>query len=112
MNVNEIFDVIRNFDLSGIIRELGAEEHVLTQPEMIGLAAAAATGLLLCLLGLKIVRVWAALTGLILGFAGGLTAGGMLGLNETGMLIAGGVLGIILAVLGAVLYFRSRLVMF
>ena len=49
-------------------------------------------------------RVWAALTGLILGFAGGLTAGGMLGLNETGMLIAGGVLGIILAVLGAVLY--------
>lgn len=104
MNVNEIFDVIRNFNLSGIIRELGAEEHVLTQPEMIGLAAAAATGLLLCLLGLKIVRVWAALTGLILGFAGGLTAGGMLGLNETGMLIAGGVLGIILAVLGAVLY--------
>lgn len=104
MYVNEIFDTIQNFDLNGAIREISAEGHVLTQTELISLAAAAVVGLLLCILGLKIVRAWAALIGLTLGFAGGVTAGGMLGLNETGMLIAGGVLGILLAVLGAVLY--------
>lgn len=104
MYVNEIFDTIQNLDLNGAIREISADSHVLTQTELISLAAVAVVGLLLCLLGLKIVRVWAALTGLALGFAGGVTAGGMLGLNEMGMLIAGGVLGILFAVLGTVLY--------
>ena len=42
--------------------------------------------------GLKIVRVWAALTGLAAGFAAGAAAGSMLGLEETGILIAGGAL--------------------
>ena len=46
----------------------------------------------------------AALIGLTFGFAAGVTAGGLAGLSGTGMLIAGGVLGLILAVLGAALY--------
>ena len=91
-------------DLNGVIREIGRDTHILTQTEIIALAVTAAVGLLICLLGLKIIRVWAALTGLIFGLAVGVTAGGLLGLNGTGVLITGGVLGLILAVLGAALY--------
>ena len=104
MNANEIFDTVREIDLNGVIREIGMESHVLTQTEMIALAVTAVLGLLFCLLGLKIIRAWAALTGLTFGFAAGVTAGGLAGLSGTGMLIAGGVLGLILAVLGAALY--------
>ena len=104
MDVNELFDAIRGIDLNGVIREIGRDTHILTQTEIIALAVTAAVGLLICLLGLKIIRVWAALTGLIFGLAAGVTAGGLLGLNGTGMLITGGVLGLILAVLGAALY--------
>ena len=104
MDVNELFDAIRGIDLNGVIREIGRDTHILTQTEIIALAVTAAVGLLICLLGLKIIRVWAALTGLIFGLAAGVTAGGLLGLNGTGVLITGGVLGLILAVLGAALY--------
>ena len=104
MDVNELFDAIRGIDLNGVIREIGRDTHILTQTEIIALAVTAAVGLLICLLGLKIIRVWAVLTGLISGLAVGVTAGGLLGLNGTGVLITGGVLGLILAVLGAALY--------
>lgn len=104
MDVNELFDAIHEIDISGAIRKTGMGSHVLTQTEIIALVVTAVFGLLFCLLGLKIIRVWAALTGLLIGFVVGVTAGGLLGLNGTGMLIAGGVLGMLLAVLGAVLY--------
>ena len=104
MDVNELFDAIRGIDLNGVIREIGRDTHILTQTEIIALAVTAAVGLLICLLGLEVMRGWAALTGLIFGLAAGVTAGGLLGLNGTGMLITGGVLGLILAVLGAALY--------
>lgn len=104
MNVNEIFDTIQNLDLREMVQKLGEENHILNTTEIIILAAAAVIGILLCMFGLKIVRVWAALTGLAAGFAAGAAAGSMLGLEEAGILIAGGVLGIILAVLGAALY--------
>lgn len=104
IDVNKLSDTIRETDLGSVIRELGSEGHILTQTEIFILAAAAAAGFLFCILGLKIIRVWAALTGLTAGFAAGAAAGWLLGLNGTGMLIAGAVLGIILAVLGAVLY--------
>ena len=86
MDVNELFDAIRGIDLNGVIREIGRDTHILTQTEIIALA------------------VTAAVTGLIFGLAVGVTAGGLLGLNGTGVLITGGVLGLILAVLGAALY--------
>ena len=104
MNVNEIIDTIQKLDLAETVQELGREGHILSTAEMTGLAAAAVIGLLLCIFGLKIVRVWGALTGLAAGFAAGAAAGSLLGLNETGILIAGAVPGIILAVLGAALY--------
>lgn len=104
MNANEIFDTIQNLDLREVVQELGRESHMLNTTEIIVLAAAAVVGLLLCMFGLKIVRVWAALTGLAAGFAAGAAAGFVLGLEDIGILIAGGVLGIILAVLGAAVY--------
>lgn len=104
MNVNELFDIMWNSGLTGLMQETGIQGDALAQIEVIVLGTAAVTGILLCLLGLKIVRVWAALTGLASGFTAGVTAGTMLGLNEMGILIAGAVSGIILAVLGAVLY--------
>lgn len=104
MDGKELFDTIREIDLNGVIREIGRDGHALTQTEITALAVTGILGLLICLLGLKIIRVWAALTGLAFGFALGVTAGGLLGLNGMGMLITGGVLGLILAVLGAALY--------
>lgn len=104
MNANEIFDTIQNLDPGEMVQQLGRESHILNTGETVILAAAAVIGILLCLLGLKIVRVWAALTGLAAGFAAGTAAGSMLGLGETEILIAGAVLGIILAVLGAAIY--------
>lgn len=104
MNVNELFDTMCNFGLHDIMQEIGLQGHELTQIKIIALGAAAVIGVLLCILGLKIIRVWAALTGLAVGFAAGAAAGKILGLNETGMLILGAVMGILLAVLGAVLY--------
>ena len=46
------------------------------------LAVTAVSGLLLCLLGLKIIRIWAALMGLALGFAGVCTAAAAAGWTE------------------------------
>ena len=74
MNANEVFETIRNLDLGEIIQELGGESHILTTTEIIILAASAVIGILLCMFGLKIVRVWAALTGLAAGFAAGAAA--------------------------------------
>ena len=88
MNVNELFDIMWNSGLTGLMQETGIQGDALAQIEVIVLGTAAVTGILLCLLGLKIVRVWAALTGLASGFTAGVTAGTMLGLNEMGILIA------------------------
>ena len=104
MNVNELFDITENIGLQGVMQEIGIQLHDLTETKTLILGVAAVIGLLLCLLGLKLVRVWAALIGLACGFAAGITAGRLLNLNELGVLITGAVLGIILAVLGGVLY--------
>ena len=59
MNMNEILEQIQNFDLHSVISELGESGHVLTQTEIIVLAAAAVVGILIALFGLRIVRFWA-----------------------------------------------------
>ena len=95
------------------VQVMGLEDIFFSWDEKISLASAeniiclavlAAVGLLLCLLGLKIVRAWAALAGLAAGFAGGAAAAYYLGLDGTGILIAGAAAGIILAFLGAFFY--------
>ena len=63
----------------------------------------AVLGLLVCVLGLKLVRVWNVLTGLAVGLGAGMAAGWMLGLETNVILIVSLAAGVILAVLGGVL---------
>lgn len=104
MSVNEILETIRNFDLETAVQGISGESHVLTQPEIIALSVTAALGILLCLFGWKIVRLWAALAGFVLGGTAGLAAGALAGLSGSGVLITGLVCAVILAALGAILY--------
>lgn len=104
MNGNDIFNAVRSFDLENTVREIGQEGHILTQTEITALTVTAALGLLLCLFGFKIIRFWAALAGLVLGTAVGAGTAALSGGDDSVIWIAGLVCGILLAVLGAVLY--------
>lgn len=104
VNVSEIVDAVRSFDIRSAVASLGESGHILSEAEMTVLIVLTVTGILFCLFGLKIVRFWAALAGFAAGFIGGAAAA--LALNQTDVIIlaAGAVAGIILAVLGAVIY--------
>lgn len=107
MNMNEIYETLQGMNLSDISQALSGLEqsgHSLTQTEIIALAAMAAAGLLLCLFGLKIVRFWAALLGLTAGFSAGFTAAEAVGGGAAVCIGTGLAAGIVLAVLGSVLY--------
>ena len=41
MNVNELFDMMNNFGLYGVMQEMGLQGHELTQMKIIVLGAAA-----------------------------------------------------------------------
>lgn len=83
---------------------LNGKGSSLTQNDMILLAVAAAVGVLFCFFGLKMVRFWAALFGLVCGVLGGSYLAAYFGLSGYVPLIIGGIAGIILAVLGARFY--------
>lgn len=104
MNMNGILEQIQDFDLHSAISELGESGHVLTQTEIIVLAAAAVVGILIALFGLRIVRFCAGLLGFLAGLAGGTAAASLAGMDAAYVWIPGAVLGIVLAVLGAKLY--------
>lgn len=107
MNMNTLYETIQGInlpDISAALSELEQRAHELTQTEMIGLAAAAAAGLLLCLFGLKVVRLWAALMGLTAGFFAGFSAADAAGADAVICMTAGIAAGIILAILGSALY--------
>lgn len=101
MNMNGILEQIQTFNINEAMFTLEDAGHVLTQTETLVLAVLCAVGVLFCLLGLKIVRFWAVLVGLLLGLAGGTAAAYYLGMNESYIWIPGVVLGVVLAVLGA-----------
>ena len=50
MNVNELFDIMWNSGLTGLMQETGIQGDALAQIEVIVLGTAAVTGILLCLL--------------------------------------------------------------
>ncbi len=68
------------------------------------LAAAVLGGLLWCFLGLKLIRVWSAFFGLAAGTGIGFAASAAFGMDVKMSMIIGAVLGILLAILGAVFY--------
>lgn len=103
-NINELFGLTEEFNIMDVAAGISEDGHVLTQTELTALAVTAVMGLLLCLFGLKVVRLWAALIGLGFGFAAGMTAGAVAGMDANVCLIVGLVAGIVLAVSGAALY--------
>lgn len=104
MNVNALLESFGQMDLNTIL-DSESVLGVLASPEALwGVIAGLVVSLLWCFFGLKLVRLWAALLGLIIGAAVGAGAAAALNLNETVILIAAVVVGIILALAGSVLY--------
>lgn len=104
MNVNALLESFGQMDLNTIL-DSESMLSVLASPAVLwGVIAGLVISLLWCFFGLKLVRLWAALFGLVIGAAVGAGAAAALNLNETVILIAAVVVGIILALAGSVLY--------
>lgn len=103
--MNELFDRVHNMNIEDLFFSWEAKMGTLSREEIVCFAVLTAAGILLCLLGLKIIRVWSA----VLGFSTGcicVSAGLILaGTGSTTALIAGIAAGIILGFLGA-FFFR------
>lgn len=102
--MNEILDKVQKMNFEDVFFSWGEKIGAVSQDEIIALSIAAVIGILLCILGLKIIRVWSVLlgfaAGLICGCAGALFAG----LDSTAVWIVGGVAGAVLAFLGGFFY--------
>lgn len=104
MNMDTILDSISKIDLKEAVNSMNLQDLV-SAPEMRGvLIASIVIALLLCFFGLKLVRILAALLGAFTGAAIGAGAAFVLGFEQTYILIASLVVGIILAVICAALY--------
>ena len=104
ISVNDMLERLQNYIFGELASGVGIEHHVLTQNTVAVLAATIVVGLLIGFLGWKIVRVWAALAGFVLGFILGVLISAFAGLSGTGVLAAGFITAVVLAVLAAVLY--------
>lgn len=103
MSMDYILEQIRHLVQSQMVVMTGKGKELMTA-DMIGLAAVIVVGLVFCFLGVKLIRFWAAVFGLAVGFMGGAYLASYFGLKGYVPLIIGGVAGLILAVLGAVFY--------
>lgn len=104
ISVNDMLERLQDYIFGELASGVGIEHHVLTQNTVAVLAATIVVGLLIGFLGWKIVRVWAALAGFVLGFVLGVLISAFVGLSGTGVLAAGFITAVVLAVLAAVLY--------
>lgn len=104
ISVNDMLERLQNYIFGELASGVGIEHHVLTQNTVAVLAATIVVGLLIGFLGWKIVRVWAAAAGFVLGFILGVLISAFAGLSGTGVLAAGFITAVVLAVLAAVLY--------
>lgn len=95
MNVENIVDGILNMDPSALISERTAAVTG-------GLIVTAVIAVLMCFLGLKLIRVWNVLIGLLTGAAAGLAVSWMLGMYDMTAVIITGAAALILAVLGGI----------
>lgn len=95
---------MQNLELDRMLDELGVQKAALSTSVLIGLAVTTGVALLWCFFGLKLIRLWAALLGMCAGFGIGTAVAGALHLDATVALIIGVAAGVLLAVLGAVIY--------
>lgn len=104
MDIYTLKDMLQDTGYDVALQNPLAQEGRLRAVILAVLAAAVVAGLLWCFLGLKLIRVWAALLGLAAGFGAGFGAAVSFGLDNKIALAAGGILGLVLAILGAVFY--------
>lgn len=100
MSMDSILGQMQGYLNTGMAA-LTEKGRALSQFDQMMLIAVAVIGLLFCFFGLKMVRFWAAVFGLAVGFSGGAYLASYFGLDGYIPLIIGAVAGIILAVLGA-----------
>lgn len=99
--MNELFNRIQGMNFKDIFLSWDTGTGTLSREEMICFAVLAAAGLLLCLLGLKIIRVWSAVLGFLTGFFCTASVLYQAGTGGNAALIAGAAVGIVLGFLGA-----------
>lgn len=104
MDINTIFEQLSQTDLRAVTETINIQELTLTPQIRIALIVGIVLSLLWCFFGLKLIRLWAAVFGLVIGFAIGAGAASSFGLETMMVLIIGLVVGIILACLSAVIY--------
>ena len=104
MDVNNLMSSMQEMDYEAILKNLDGMGGPVKNTLMIATVVSIVIGLLWCFLGLKLIRVWAALLGLGLGFGIGVGAGAAFSLKPNLILICGAAAGILLAILGAVFY--------
>lgn len=105
MDVNYYLTQMQNLTLEQILGSSDFSLGSLNSAAWITLVILVLGGILWCFFGLKLVRVWSAILGLVLGFGiGSGVAAAFFDLEPMVILIIGIVLGIVFACLGAILY--------
>ncbi len=102
MDVNKLMSSMQGMDYEAVLKNLEGIGGPVKNVLMIASVLSIVIGLLWCFFGLKLIRVWAAILGLALGF--GIGVGAAFHLSSNLILICGAVGGILLAILGAVFY--------
>ena len=103
MEVSLIFENIQ-IEVNKGLNILSGRGQNLSRYDMITLAVIAVVGLLFCFFGLKLVRLWAALSGFAAGSAGGAYLASYFHVSDNISLIIGLVAGLVLAILAVRFY--------
>ncbi len=103
MNINLIYERIQ-MEVNAGIKVLTEKGEFISPQNLIALGIFAVIGLLFCFFGLKMVRLWGAVSGFAWGFSGGACLASYLQVSDNNTLLIGLISGIVFAVLGAWLY--------
>lgn len=104
MDVNTLMNGMQGMNYEAILKNLEGMGGPIKDAVMIASVVSIVIGLLWCFFGLKLIRVWAAILGFGIGFGIGTGVGVYFSLDSKMILICGVVVGILLAILGAVFY--------
>ncbi len=104
MDVNTLMNSMQGTDYEAMLRNLAGMGGQMKNALMVASVVSIVIGLLWCFFGLKLIRVWAAILGLGIGFGIGTGAAAYFSLDSRMILICGAIVGILLAICGAVFY--------
>lgn len=106
MNMNTLMNQMNTLKLDTLLESLqaGSRGGSWQTPVLVGIGISVLIGILWCFFGLKLIRVWSAIFGLLVGFAAGAAGAAALNQQSIVVLIAGAVAGLILAGVSAGLY--------